>query len=50
MTPKKVAVDYDLHVAQVRAALAYYAEHHTEIDTAIEYEPALERAANGIVG
>jgi uncharacterized protein (DUF433 family) len=34
-TPDEIASDYQITLAQVYAALAYYYEHKTEIDTTI---------------
>ena len=41
---EKIAADYDLTLAQVEEALAFYAAHGAEIDRAIEAEQTLEAA------
>jgi uncharacterized protein (DUF433 family) len=41
---EKIATDYDLTLAQVEEALAFYAAHRAEIDRAIEAEQTLEAA------
>ena len=41
---EKIATDYDLTLAQVEEALAFYAAHGAEIDRAIEAEQTLEAA------
>ncbi len=37
---ENIALDYDLSIAQVHVALAYYHDHRTEIDTQIANEKA----------
>jgi uncharacterized protein (DUF433 family) len=46
MTPSDIALDYDLPLAQVENALAFYKEHRFEIDGAIAAEMEIERQAN----
>jgi uncharacterized protein (DUF433 family) len=43
-SPDEIAADYDLTLAQVEEALAFYAAHGAEIDRAIEAEQTLEAA------
>jgi uncharacterized protein (DUF433 family) len=43
-SPDEIAADYDLTLAQVEEALAFYAAHRAEIDRAIEAEQTLEAA------
>ncbi len=44
MTPAQVAAEYELTVAQVEEALAFYAAHRVEIDASLEAEESLERS------
>lgn len=37
-TPGEIATDYDITLAQVHAALAYYYEHKTELDEDIRQQ------------
>lgn len=37
-TPGEIATDYDITLAQVHAALAYYYEHKTELDKDIRQQ------------
>jgi uncharacterized protein (DUF433 family) len=44
LTPARVAAEYDLTLAQVNDALAFYQAHRAEIDTAIMTEQDLEQS------
>jgi uncharacterized protein (DUF433 family) len=44
MTAKEIASDYDLTLADVHAALAYYYDHREEIDKAIADDDAFVEA------
>jgi uncharacterized protein (DUF433 family) len=46
LTPLQVAAEYDVPVAEVQEALAFYAAHRHEIDAALAAEDALEAAAH----
>ena len=43
-SPDEVANEYDLTLAEVYAALAYYYDHQTEIDQAIQESEAFVKA------
>ncbi len=43
-TPDQIAAAYELSLAQVYAALAYYYAHKAEIDTAMREDSALVKA------
>lgn len=45
--PVQIAVEYDLPIAQVEEALAFYTVHQGEIDTALAADAAREAAAHG---
>ena len=45
--PAQIAAEYDLPVAQVKEALAFYTAHQGEIDTALAADAAREAAAHG---
>jgi uncharacterized protein (DUF433 family) len=45
-TPPQVAAEYDIPVAQVQEALAFYTAHREEIDAGLTAEDALEVAAH----
>ncbi len=45
MSVKEIAEEYDLKIAQVEEALAFYQAHRSEIDMAIEAEQELEAAS-----
>ena len=45
MSPDELSKEYDLRVAQVEEALAFYEAHRDEIDMAIEAEQELEAAS-----
>jgi len=47
LSPAAVAAEYDLSVAQVQEALAFYAAHQGEIDAALAADAACEAAAPG---
>lgn len=42
MTPEQVAAEYDLTLAQVEEAIAFYAAHRIEIEASLEAERGLE--------
>jgi uncharacterized protein (DUF433 family) len=44
MSPVEVAADYDLYLAQVQDALAFYEQHRAEIDANIQAEEDMEAA------
>ncbi len=44
MTPAQIAAEYDLALAQVEEALAFYAAHHAEIAALLQAEEILEGA------
>ncbi len=44
MTPDEIASEYDLTLADVHAALAYYFDHRAEIDKSIEESEAFAEA------
>lgn len=44
-TPSEIASDYDLSLAQVHAALAYYYDHKAELDDDIRQQIAILEAA-----
>jgi len=48
LTPAQIAAEYDLPVAQVEEALAFYAAHQGEIDAALAADATREAAAYGI--
>jgi len=54
MTPQQIAATYDLTLAEVHAALAYYYAHQDEIETEIEeslrFATALQRRASSPLG
>ncbi len=45
LTPEEISDEYDLKLAQVEAALAFYEAHRDEIDRAIAAEEELEAAS-----
>jgi len=47
LTPTAIATEYDLTVAQVQDALAFYAAHQSEIEAALAVEDAQEAEAHG---
>lgn len=47
LPPAQIAAEYDLPVAQVEEALAFYTAHQGEIDTALAADAAREVAAHG---
>ena len=47
LTPQEIAVEYDLPVAHVEAALAFAAAHPHELATALAAEAAREAEAHG---
>jgi uncharacterized protein (DUF433 family) len=47
LTPAQVAAEYDLPLAHVQEALAFYTAHRDEIDMALAAEEALEAGAHG---
>jgi uncharacterized protein (DUF433 family) len=47
LSPPQIATEYDLPVAQVQEALAFYNAHRPEIDAALVAEDALEAGAHG---
>ncbi|MBV8885023.1 MAG: DUF433 domain-containing protein [Chroococcidiopsidaceae cyanobacterium CP_BM_RX_35] len=44
LSPNQIAIEYGLAEAQVNNALAFYAAHTSEIDTAIAAEQTIEAA------
>lgn len=46
-TPDDIAADYEISLAQVYAALAYYYEHKTELDLEIRQQILATRSAKG---
>lgn len=46
-TPAQIAAEYDLPVAQIAEALAFYDAHRDEIDAALAADTAREAAAHG---
>ena len=47
LLPAQIAAEYDLPVAHVQEALAFYAAHQDEIDVALAADDAREAAAHG---
>ena len=47
MSAAEIAAEYELSVAQVKAALAFFATHRVEIETHIAREEQLAQEANG---
>jgi uncharacterized protein (DUF433 family) len=47
LTPAQAATEYDLPVAQVEEALAFYVAHQGEIDAALAADAKREAAAHG---
>jgi len=47
LPPAQIAAEYDLPVAQVQEALAFYTAHQGEIDTALAADAAREATAHG---
>jgi uncharacterized protein (DUF433 family) len=48
LPPAQIAAEYDLPVAHVQEALAFYTAHQGEIDAALAADEAREAAAHGI--
>ena len=46
-SPAQIAAEYDLPLAHVQEALAFYTAHRNGIDTALAAEDVLEAAAYG---
>ena len=46
-TPRQIADEYDLTLAQIKEALAFYEAHRREIDARIEAEASLAAVAGG---
>jgi uncharacterized protein (DUF433 family) len=47
LSPAQIAAEYDLPVAHVQEALAFYAAHQDEIDAALAADDTREAAAHG---
>jgi len=47
LTPAQLAAEYEVTVAQIEEALAFYAAHPGEIDAALAADDAREAAAHG---
>jgi uncharacterized protein (DUF433 family) len=47
LLPAQIAAEYDLPVAHVQEALAFYAAHRTEIDAVLAADAAHEAVAHG---
>ena len=47
LTPAQLAAEYDLPVAQIEEALAFYDAHRAEIDVVLAADAAREAAAHG---
>jgi uncharacterized protein (DUF433 family) len=48
LAPTEVAAEYDLPVAQIQEALAFYTAHQGEVDAALAADAAREAAAHGV--
>jgi uncharacterized protein (DUF433 family) len=47
LSPIQIAAEYDLPVAHVQEALAFYTAHRNEIEAALAAEDALETSVHG---